>query len=194
MIIGLTGQTGAGKSTVCGVLKEKSMAIIDCDKVSREVTEKGSPLLKKLAEAFGKDILFEDGSLNRRYLAELAFSAPQKTQLLNSITHPEIINAIKDKISCMPNEYIVLDAPTLFESGADKLCDKIIAVVADEKMRKNRIINRDSLNENQANSRLSAQKADDFYKSRANALIYNNGTFGELKKSINDALKEIGVV
>lgn len=194
MIIGLTGQTGAGKSTVCAFIKEKAIAVIDCDMVSREVTEKGSSVLKKLAEAFGADVLFEDGSLNRRLLAEKAFSSKEKTQLLNSITHPEILKAIKEKINEHSSENILLDAPTLFESGADKLCDKIIAVVADENLRKSRITARDNLTEKQVSLRLSAQKDDKFYIEKADAVIINNGGTSELKNNTEKALQKIGVI
>jgi len=194
LIIGLTGQTGAGKSTVCAFLKEKAIAVIDCDKVSREVTEKGSALLKKLADAFGADVLFKDGSLNRKCLAEKAFSSKEKTRLLNSITHPEILKAIKEKINELDAQNILLDAPTLFESGADKLCDKIIAVVADENLRKSRITARDNLTEKQVSLRLSAQKDDKFYIEKADAVIINNGGTSELKNNTEKALQKIGVI
>lgn len=194
MIIGLTGQTGAGKSTVCEFLRQMSFCVIDCDKVAREVTEKGSPLLNKLADAFGSDIILEDGSLNRRLLASRAFSSEQKTELLNKITHPEILSAIKQKIEGSPCEIKVLDAPTLFESGADKLCDRIIAVLCDENKRKDRIVARDNLSCEQADARLSRAKSNEFFIERADAVVYNDGTLDELENNIKAALNQIGVV
>lgn len=194
MIIGLTGQTGAGKSTVCEYLKRMSVCIIDCDKVSREVTEKGSPLLSRLSEAFGNDIILSDGSLDRRLLASRAFCSTDKTELLNKITHPEILNAIKLKIAASNCKNIVIDAPTLFESGADKLCDRIIAVLCDENKRKDRIVARDNLTGQQADTRLSAAKSNEFFIERADAVIYNDSTFSELEKNIQTALNQIGVV
>ena len=194
MIIGLTGQTGAGKSTVCEFLRQMSFCVIDCDKVAREVTEKGSPLLNKLADAFGSDIILEDGSLNRRLLASRAFSSEQKTELLNKITHPEILSAIKQKIEGSPCEIKVLDAPTLFESGADKLCDRIIAVLCDENKRKDRIVARDNLSCEQVDARLSRAKSNEFFIERADAVVYNDGTLDELENNIKAALNQIGVV
>ncbi len=194
MIIGLTGQTGAGKSTVCDFLRQMSFCIIDCDKVAREVTEKGSPLLEKLAAAFGNDIISADGILDRRLLAARAFSSKEKTELLNKITHPEILNAIKTKIFASTREYIVLDAPTLFESGADKLCDRIIAVLCDENKRKDRIVARDNLSSEQADVRLSAAKCNEFFIEQADAVIFNDGTFSELEMNLKTALNQIGVV
>ena len=194
MIIGLTGQTGAGKSTVCDFLKSMPFCIIDCDKVAREVTEKGSPLLVKLAEVFGKDIILDDGSLDRRLLASQAFETPEKTELLNSITHPAILDAIKAKISASNYENIILDAPTLFESSADNLCDRIIAVLCDENKRKERIISRDNLSLSQAELRLSRAKSNEFFTERADAVIYNDGALDELYKKVEKALNQIGVV
>lgn len=194
MIIGLTGQTGAGKSTVCEFLRQMSFCVIDCDKVAREVTEKGSLLLSKLAAAFGNDIILADGSLNRRLLASLAFSSKDKTELLNKITHPEILSAIKQKIEGSSCEITVLDAPTLFESGADKLCDRIIAVLCDENKRKARIITRDNLSGEQADVRLSAAKSNEFFIERADAVIFNDGTLSELEINLKNALNQIGVV
>ena len=193
MIIGLTGQTGAGKSTVCEFLKEKGISVIDCDKVAREVTEKGSPLLLVLSQNFGGDILFEDGSLNRRKLAEKAFSSEENTQLLNSLTHPEITRKIEQKIKECQTEHVILDAPTLIESGAYKMCQKIISVVACENLRKQRIIERDNLTVSEAETRIKAQKEDSFYAEHSDFVISNDGDRDSLLENIKKALKEIGV-
>lgn len=194
MIIGLTGQTGAGKSTVCQFLEQKDVVIIDCDKVAREVTEKGSYVLVELAKAFGEDILLGDGSLNRRELACRAFKSQEKTELLNSITHPAITAAIKEKIAQYPNKTIILDAPTLIESGVFRLCDKIIAVVADKAVRKERILARDNISNEEAERRMSAQKDDAFYAEYADGLIYNNGSKQEAEEKTQQIFKEIGVL
>lgn len=193
MIIGLTGQTGAGKSSVSKIFSEKGLFVIDCDKVAREITQKGSKTNEKLASAFGKDVILENGELDRALVAKRAFSNAQNTALLNSITHPEIINSIKEKIKKSDSKYIVLDAPTLFESGADKLCDKVICVIADKEIRVKRIAERDNLSFEQINARISAQKEDEFYINRSDAVIYNNSDFVSLEGCTNDALNKIGV-
>ena len=194
MIIGLTGQTGAGKSTVSRFLEQKGIAVIDCDKVARKVTEKGSLVLSELKNAFGDDIILADGSLNRRELAIRAFENPQKTEVLNSITHPAILDAIKNEIKAYGDKTVVLDAPTLIESGAHLLCDKIVAVVAPMDVRKERILSRDSISAAEAEKRMSAQKDDDFYAQYSDALIYNNGGITELNESIQRVFNEIGVL
>ncbi len=90
IVIGLTGQTGAGKTTVAEGLRHFGYQVIKADEIARLVTEKGSPVLQELAAVFGKDILKEDGTLDRALLAERAFATPEETKLLNGVTHPEI--------------------------------------------------------------------------------------------------------
>ncbi|MBQ2388429.1 MAG: dephospho-CoA kinase, partial [Clostridia bacterium] len=128
-VIGITGQTGAGKGTVAKILTKNNMAYIDCDLVARDVVEVGSKTLDKLCDAFSDSILNADGTLNRPELAKIAFSSPQSVRLLNSITHPAIIDRINETIAEMDKKgekYIVIDAPTLLESGAADICDVII--------------------------------------------------------------------
>lgn len=193
MIIGLTGPTGSGKSTVCEILAQNGIFIIDCDKIAREITDKGSSVVLKLAECFGDDILSEDLSLNRKKLAEKAFSSKENTLLLNSITHPAIINRIEKKIKENADKTIVLDAPTLFESGVNKLCNKILCVLADKNIRIDRITARDNITREQALARISAQKDDNFFIKNCDVVIYNNTDPEGIVNQINSFLKDIGV-
>ena len=172
IIIGLTGPTGSGKSSVSKTAEALGFKVIDCDTVARKATEKGADGLKALTAAFGEDILFKDGTLNRRLLANKAFSSKEKTQLLNDTIFPFIIKLIKAEIK--DGDYI-LDAPTLFESGINDICKKTIAVLANTKIRKERIILRDNLTDEAADLRLKAGKGDDFYKQNADYVIYNDG-------------------
>ncbi len=194
IIIGLTGQTGAGKGTAARLLCEKGMSVIECDKVAHEITENGSVTLEKLIEAFSDQILNDDGTLNRSALAARAFSAPQSVRLLNSITHPAIIERIKELVTELSDKgarFVVLDAPTLIESGAAEMCDAIIAVVADEDTRLERIISRDGISADSAKKRMSVQPKTEFYTDNADYTIYNNGGIDLLNEQTSRVFDDI---
>ena len=191
-IIGLTGPTGSGKSTVAKYFSDSGVSVIDCDLVAREVTEIGSELLPLLADAFGNEILANDGSLIRKELAKKAFSSKQETEKLNSIMLPFIADRIKGMLDVFVSdgvECVMLDAPTLFESGLDSICDSVLAVLCDRETRKKRIIERDSLTEEQALTRLSAGKPDSFYKEKTQHIVVNDG---EMAKFMDDISKMFG--
>lgn len=178
-MIGLTGQSGAGKTTVSRVFSQNGFAVIDADIISREVTEKGQPCLTELSEAFGSDIINSDGTLNRKRLGSIVFSDREKLRQLNGIIYPYIIYRIIsriDELSEEGRELILLDAPTLFEANADDLCDLIISVTADESIRMSRIIARDNITTEAAKKRFESQYSEHFFVNHSDFVIINNKT------------------
>ena len=178
-VIGLTGQSGAGKTTVSRVFSQNGFAVIDADIISREVTEKGQPCLTELSEAFGSDIINSDGTLNRKRLGSIVFSDREKLRQLNGIIYPYIIYRIIsriDELSEEGRELILLDAPTLFEANADDLCDLIISVTADESIRMSRIIARDNITPEAAKKRFESQYSEHFFVNHSDFVIINNKT------------------
>ena len=176
MVIGLTGQTGAGKSTVSKVLTKHGCAVIDCDKVTRDPNLYSGACLLELQKAFGRDIMNEDGTLNRRQLANRAFANAEATETLNRITHPVIFDRLRAEIeACRKSgaKVIVLDAPTLFEAGADVLCRRVVSVLADRDVRLRRIMKRDGITEEEAQRRMRAQQNDAFYAERSDYVLNN---------------------
>lgn len=174
IVIGLTGQTGAGKSTVSNAMKKCGCAVIDADKIAREVVEPKTDCLKMLTKAFGCDIINEDGTLNRKKLAEKAFSSKENTKLLNEITHPYIIRLTKQRIAeffARGYNIVVFDAPQLFESGSDKLCDIIVSVTASQKCRLERIISRDGISEKQVLARMRVQLSEEYFRKHSDYII-----------------------
>ena len=122
-IIGLTGGIGTGKSTVSNFLREQNFAIVDADLISREVVEPGKPLLKELEEAFGSEIINEDGSLNRKGLAAIVFNNVEQRKLMDSIMHKEILAEMRRSMENYQeqgrHQGIIIDAPLLFEIGLE---------------------------------------------------------------------------
>ncbi len=181
MVIGLTGPTGAGKSTVAALLqKNHAFAWIDADQVARSLTEKGSPLLPVLAAQFGADILDESGALIRSRLAERAFASPEKTALLNRLTHPAVTEKIGEELahlSAAGTKAALVDAAALFESGIGKLCSFTAAVTASEPVRLSRIMARDGVDEAAARLRMNAQLSDKEYEQKADVIVHNEPPF-----------------
>ncbi len=174
-LVGLTGKTGAGKSTVSTYLKEKGAYIIDGDIVARKVLVGNVALLNKLSKAFGEGILNPDGTLNRRALAKEAFSTSESTDKLNSIMHPAINAFIFEEAekAFLDYDVVIVDAAAIIESGFTEKSDYLIVVHAPLEIRKGRIIKRDGLTEADADVRINGQKEDDFYLSKADFIFYN---------------------
>ncbi|MDD7646022.1 MAG: dephospho-CoA kinase [Ruminococcus bromii] len=182
MIVGLTGQTGAGKSTVSKILAERGCTVIDCDGVTRDPALYSGACLEELQKAFGRDIIEPDGSLNRRLLANRAFADEASAATLNRITHPVIYSRLCAEIDACRKagaRLIVLDAPTLFEAGADRLCRRVVSVVAEESVRLERIMRRDGLREAEAKRRMHAQQTDAFYADRSDFVLDNTVSVSE---------------
>ncbi len=197
LVVGLTGQTGAGKTTVSEAFRKNGYAVINADLVSREVT--ADPYVaKRLGELFGMDVLHEDGTLNRKALGARVFSDPDELLKLNTILHPMIVRRIEEKIGALAaagRVRILLDAPTLFESGANKLCVRTVAVLADETLRLRRIVERDGLTEAEALRRIKAQHPESYYRFRSSYILRNNGTPEELERAaqpVIDRLEKAG--
>ncbi|MCQ2468508.1 MAG: dephospho-CoA kinase [Ruminococcus sp.] len=199
MVVGLTGQTGAGKSTVAKVFEENGFAIIDADIVARKVVEKGTQCLDEIADFFGNGVITDEGTLNRPALAGIVFSDKAKLETLDTIIYPyitgEILNMIK-RFSADGEKLILLDAPTLFESHADDFCEIIISVLADPDIREQRIISRDGITSEQARKRMNSQMSEDFFISHSDYIIQNNGHINlvnEISKEVSDRIKDLFV-
>ncbi|MCQ2455053.1 MAG: dephospho-CoA kinase [Clostridia bacterium] len=187
-IIGLTGPTGAGKSYACLMAGNiKNLKIIDCDKLARKAVKKDSKGLCALVNVFSAGILKKDGTLNRRELARRAFSSPENTKLLNDTLFPYICDLVFAELT--DKKSVLLDAPTLFESGLDKICDTTIAVLASNDIRLLRIKARDNISQEDALLRMSAGKDDEFYKTRAEHIVQNNGNISEYTAEFLSILK-----
>ena len=187
-IIGLTGGSGAGKGEVCKAFLSFGIESIDTDKISREVTKKNSECLRELVEHFSGGILTAHGELDRKKLAETAFSSKKNHDMLNKITHKYILNETKRVMLDMEkagSKAVIVDAPLLFESGFDKDCDVIISVISDLDKRIERIIKHDKITFEQAETRIKNQKRDKFFIENSDYAIYNNSDYAVLYTQVS---------
>lgn len=192
LIIGLTGQSGAGKTTVCEFFSNNGFYVIDCDKISKLVTSEGSQCNKKLWEVFPSCF---DGNfkMNRQKMAEEVFSDKCKLKKLDEIIYPYIweqLNILIEKAAKSCN-YILLDAPTLFESGVNEICNVIISVISCKANRLDRIILRDEISQEMALKRFSSQKPQEFFVENSDFIIENNGDIESLKISTEEIIKKL---
>ena len=186
IIIGVTGPTGAGKSLASKTAEALGFKVVNCDLVAREAVVKGSQGLKALAQVFGADILLESGELDRKKLAQKAFATKENTELLNKTLLPFIAELVKKECNC---HKVLLDAPTLFESGLDGMCSKTVGVLSNTETRLGRIIGRDGITKEEALLRINAGKPDEYYINKADSIIYNDGNADEFIKRFSEILE-----
>lgn len=187
-VLGVTGPTGAGKSTVCKLLKNYGMYIIDADEVAHDVLQNDIDCINLLIKNFSSEILSLNNAIDRSKLAKKAFSSVDNTRLLNRITHPFIVKKIKSTLKSHAEKIVVIDAPLLFESHLDKICDDTWCVIAPLKTRVARIIARDNISYNQASARISAQNSDKFYLTKSNVIIDGSLSLEELQIYVSKIL------
>lgn len=195
LIIGITGPTGAGKSSVCEFIKNNYNAeIIDADKVVKELqNDKQSSYYLAIREIFGSDVLDNNDFINRKTLAHIAFADINKKDKLNELTKRYVVSDIKERIQILSQtglDYIIVDAPTLIENGMQSMFDKIIAVIAKEEDRLKRICKRDDISEEYATLRMQAQKENEFYTKYADFVITNEDK--DLESKIRTVFEEMG--
>ena len=181
--IGLTGGIASGKSSAARVLHDLGIPIVDADAIAREVVTVGSEGLAAIVEAFGPDVLAEDGSLNRERMAQRVFADESARRTLQQITHPRIGALSAERIAAALESdapYVVYDAPLLVEVGAHRGLDALIVVAADEPTQIARVLARDDLTPEQARQRIAAQLPLARKIEAADYVIWNEGTLEQL--------------
>ena len=179
--IGLSGGIGAGKSTVSSTFSELGGVVVDGDVISREVVEPGTEGLAKLVDAFGAEILSDDGSLNRPALAAIAFSDEEKRQTLNGIVHPLVGQRRSELIAQAGDDAVIVeDIPLLVESGMAPMFPLVIIVNADEDVRVKRLIEHRGFTEEDARARIKAQATEEQRRAVADVWLDNSGSADDL--------------
>lgn len=194
MVIGLTGGIASGKSTVSAKLKELGAAVIDVDIVAREVVSKGEIAYNRIVQCFGEGILLPSGQINRKRLGGIVFSDKEKLALLNSITHPEIISKVKDRIHQLKEEgrkVIVVDAAILIEMGLHKYVDSVWVVSVDRETQIKRLIERDKFDYRESENRVNSQFSNEIRRKYADVIIDNNKSVAEVGKRLEELWNNI---
>ena len=197
LVIGLTGPSGAGKGAVGGLFQERGIPVIDADAVYHELLVPPSPCLDALKARFGEGILLPDGGLHRKKLGEIVFSAPEALKDLNAIAHGFVMAEIRRQLGELRKQNIpaaVMDAPQLFEANAEGDCNLIVSVLADKRIRLERIMARDGIDTEAALRRMAAQRNDEFFRTHSDYIIENNGNPDLLKPQVERILLETGVI
>lgn len=194
-IIGVTGSSGSGKTTVSKLIEQEINAkIVDADRISKFLTNNETEYLQAIVGVFGEEILLENRKLNRKKLAKIIYNDDKSREKLNQLTFKYVVDEIKKELNKVKEEKIyntiVLDVPLLFQSGLDKECDVIIGVVAPENEKIRRICYRDRIERGQAIKRLNTQLNDEFYKQHCNFVI-ENINYVKTREQVVEILKKL---
>ncbi|MEV7003133.1 dephospho-CoA kinase [Streptomyces sp. NPDC093982] len=190
--VGLTGGIGAGKSEVSRLLVEHGAVLIDADRIAREVVAPGTPGLAAVVEAFGEDVLTEDGSLDRPKLGSIVFTDPDRLAVLNSIVHPLVGARSRELEEAATEDAVVVhDVPLLTENGLAPLYDVVVVVDAGPDTQLDRLVRLRGMTEEDARARMAAQATRDKRLEIADIVIDNDVPLEELQRRVKDVWDEL---
>lgn len=191
-MFGLTGNIGSGKSTVAAILREAGIPVLDADRISREVMVPGGRAYDAVVEAFGRKILLDDGSIDRKHLGEIVFSDPLLRAKLEAIAHPAILEAMTDALADLErkgHQAAVVEAALIHESGRKGQFEAVISVTCDRETAISRVASRDGMSRNQVEARLRAQMDPERKAGASEYVIDNSGTLDEVRLQVEKILR-----
>ena len=191
MIIGITGGTGCGKTTLLKVIAEKGGLILDCDAIYHQLLATDASLLNAIENRFPGTV--EDGQLHRKKLGAVVFSDKSALLDLNKITHSAIKEEVLRRLESRP-KLAAIDAIALFEGGLAELCGITVAVTAPAEVRVQRLMKRDSISENYARSRIAAQHDEAWFRQRCDWILENNGTEMQFREKCLAFLENLDII
>ena len=191
MIIGITGGTGSGKSTLLHLIEGLGGLVLDCDAIYHELLQSDDSLLNAIELRFPGTVT--DGSLDRKKLGSIVFADEKALLELNQITHAAVKKEVLRRLETKP-ALAAIDAIGLFEGELDGLCDVTVAVTAPADARIQRIMARDGISEEYARSRIAAQHSDDWFASRCDHVLENNGTSEEFTAKCVAFFRKLGII
>ena len=189
LVIGLTGGSGSGKTTFLKTLESRDALIIDCDKVYHQLLESDAALLHDIDTEFPGFVVA--GKLDRKKLGAHVFASPDRLAQLNAITHRYVDIEVKRLMAESSSALVAIDAIALIESGLSGLCDYTIAAITPPDVRIDRLVKRDGITREYAESRIAAQKQDSWYEANVDYAISNTGTESEFTIKCNELLDRL---
>lgn len=184
LIIGLTGGIGSGKTAASDIFESLGVNVVDADIVAREVVEPGKPALSKIAKHFGKDILQDDGHLDRALLRSIIFSQPSEKEWLENLLHPLIRQEIQAQLDRSTSQYAILVSPLLLETDQSKIVNRILLIDVPPNIQIERAAQRDNNSRQQIQKIIDSQLPRDVKISKSDDVICNDQSFAELEKKI----------
>jgi dephospho-CoA kinase len=172
--IGITGNIGSGKTTVSKLFELLGIPVFYADDHAKNVMVQDAELITGIKQTFGTEAYFEDGTLNRKYIAGIVFNNAAELAKLNALVHPAVFRAFDNWLAVQDAPYVLKEAAILFESGSDKGCDRTLMVAAPLELRLQRILKRDNITRAEAESRNARQFSDEKKIALANDLIMND--------------------
>lgn len=188
-VVGITGGIGSGKSAVTARLETLGVDVVDADLAARVVVEPGQPALAAIAERFGKNILQQNGSLDRAALRKIVFEDPEARRWLEGVTHPAIRQEIEDQLQRATSSYVVLSSPLLLEAKQHSFVNHIVVVDVTEELQIERTMARDSNSAELIQNIMAAQLPRAERVNRADEIIDNSGSLDHLNTQ-TDALHQ----
>jgi dephospho-CoA kinase len=193
-VVGLTGGIGTGKSTVAEMLREEGIAVVDADRLAREVTEPGNPAHTAILAAFGPEVLLPDGRIDRKRLGDIVFASPARRARLEEITHPRIreaIDAAVSRLAAQGHPVAVVEAALIYEKGRKGFFDAVIAAWCDRERQVARLMARDGMTQEQAEARIATQM-DPAEKARLSEhVVDTSGTFEDVRRQVRDLAEKL---
>lgn len=186
-VIGLTGGIASGKTSVASLLERLGVAVVDADRLAREIVEPGEEALSEIVEAFGERVLNSNGTLNRAALAEIVFSDQAARRTLEAITHPAIRRRAEERLARLKEagvETAFYVAPLLFEAGIISRVNEVWVVYLDRETQLKRLMARDGLGREAALARIASQMPMEEKKRLGRIVIDNSGSEEELEAQV----------
>lgn len=187
LVLGITGGIASGKSSIAAMLADLGAVVVSADQLAREAVAPGTATLTLLVEAFGPAIVDASGALDRAALGRIVFADPAARERLNAITHPAIARLSEARLGELRGQgvpLVVYEAPLLFEAGAEQRVDRILVVIVDPAVQRQRLADRDCLSAEQIAARIAAQWAQAEKVARADYVIDNSGTFEQTRGQV----------